>query len=233
MALTLTNIPTIMRRNGWANGARLMEIWFSRGPAIMPSYGPPDTATIRMDAWALTFARARSVYDAIIRDRIWANTPAQARIASVLRSRGLLGAAPTRFDDTAGSPDSVHDYHVNFREVKQTNVMSIDDMDAALANFAFYVVIGGSAAPDSGRHRVTIQTIGVYVLDSYDFNGNQDLGYWNDSTNQASTWNPLTGDLVTNAMFRSWRTVNGRGGDFRVFSDIKVTRLAAPDSFLV
>lgn len=233
MSLTLTNIPTIMRRNGWANGARLMEIWFSRAPAVMPSYGPPDTATIRMDAWALTFARARNVYDAMISDRIWANTAAQGRIATVLRSRGLLGAALTRFDDTAGPPDSVHDWHANFRKVDQTNVVSIDDMDAALANFAFYVVVGGSAAPDSGRHRVTIQTVGVYVLDSYDFNGNQGLGYWNDSTNEVSTWNPAVGDHVTNATFRSWRTAHGRGGDFRVFSDIKVTRLAAADTFLV
>jgi len=233
MALTLTNIPRIMRRNGWGNGARLMDIWFSRAPTVMPAYGPADTATIRMDAWALTFARARAVYDAIISDRIWANAPAQARIATVFRTRGLLAAAPTLFDDTAGPPDGVHDRHVNFRKVDQTNVMSIDDMDAALANFALYVVIGGTAAPDSGRHRVTIQTVGVYVMDSYDFNGSQDLGYWNDSTNEASTWNPLVGDPVTNATFRSWRTANGRGGDFRVFSDIKVTRLAAADTFLV
>lgn len=233
MALTLTNIPRIMRHNGWANGARLMEIWFSRTSAVMPAYGPPDTATIRMDAWALTFARARGVYDAILSDRIWANAAARARIATVLRSRRLLGAALTRFDDTAGPPDSVHDWHVNFRKVDQTNVMSIDDMDAALANFAFYVVIGGSVAPDSGRHRVTIQTVGVYALDSYDFNGSQDLGYWNDSTNQASTWNPVVGDPVTNATFRSWRSTHGRGGDFRVFSDSKVTRLAVADTFLV
>ena len=233
MALTLTNIPRIMRRNGWANGARLMDIWFSRAPAVMPKYGPPDTATIRMDTWELTFARARAVYDAIMSDRIWANTAAQARIATVLRARGLLGTAPNRFDDTAGSPDGVHDRHVNFRTVAQTNIMSIDDMDAALANFAFYVVIGGNAAPESGRHRVTIETVGVYVLDSYDFNGDQDLGYWNESTNEASTWNPLVGDNVTNATFRSWRAAHGRGGDFQVFSDIKVTRLSAADTFLV
>ena len=233
MALTLTNIPRIMRRNGWANGARLMDIWFSRGPAVMPSYGPPDTSTIRMDTWALTFTRARTVYDAIISDRIWANTAAQSRIGTVLRARGLLGAAPNRFDDTAGPPDGVHDRHVNFRKVAQTNIMSIDDMDAALANFSFYVVIGGSAAPDSGRHRVTIETVGIYVLDSYDFNGDQDLGYWNESTNEASTWNPLVGDNVSNATFRSWRTAHGRGGDFQVFSEIKVTRLSAADTFLV
>lgn len=233
MSLTLTNIPRIMRHNGWANGARLMDIWFSRSPAIMPSYGPPDTSTIRMDSWALTFDRARSVYDAIHSGRIWANPAAQGRIATVLRSRTLLGAAATRFDDTAGPPDHVHDWHANFRVVSNSGMTSIDDMDAALANFAFYVVIGGSAAPSSGRHRVTIETVGVYIMDSYDFNGSQDLGYWNETTNSASTWNALSGDHVTNETFRDWRTAHGRGGDYRVFSDIKVTRLVTPDTFLV
>jgi len=63
MAITLTNIPRIMRHHGWNNGARLMEIWFSRPPAIKPSYGPPETSTIKMDTWVLTFPRARQVFD--------------------------------------------------------------------------------------------------------------------------------------------------------------------------
>lgn len=232
MAITLTNIPGIMRHNGWRNGARLMDIWFSRVPAIKPGYGPPDLKTIRMDAWVLTYSRARTVYDAILRDRIWANPAGQGRIATVLRSRGLLSATAQTFDDTRVSPDVAHGFHVNFRTIGQS-ALSIDDMDAALGNFAFYVVVGGSVAPASGRHRITIETVGVYVMDSYDFSGSQDLGYWNETTNAVSAWNPIVGDKVTNAMFAAWRTANGRGGDFRVFSDIKATPLASPDTFLV
>jgi hypothetical protein len=97
MAITLTNIPGIMRSKGWANGARLLEIWFSRPSAIAPRYGQPDTSTIRMDTWALTFQRARQVYDQLIRERIWANPPAQREIASMLRRKGLIGRTLVSF----------------------------------------------------------------------------------------------------------------------------------------
>jgi len=63
MLSDLQNIPQVMRRRGWLNGARLLEVWFSRPQAAAPAYGPPDISTIRMDGWALTFQRARTVYE--------------------------------------------------------------------------------------------------------------------------------------------------------------------------
>ena len=49
-----------MRARSWLNGARLLDVWFSLPSAIVPSYGSPDTTTIRMGTWALTFPRAGS-----------------------------------------------------------------------------------------------------------------------------------------------------------------------------
>ncbi len=57
--MLLTNIPKIMRHHGWASGATLMESWFSRPAMTAPSYDSPNVSTIRMDAWVLSFPRAR------------------------------------------------------------------------------------------------------------------------------------------------------------------------------
>jgi Family of unknown function (DUF6402) len=73
--------------------------------------------------------------------------------------------------------------------------------------------------------------IGVYIRDSYDFNESQLLGFWDDKDTTVSMINPLSGTSVSNDDFRSWRTKNGKGGDFVVYSDLLKTRLPKPDVF--
>lgn len=233
MAITLTNIPGIMRSKGWANGARLLEIWFSRPNAIAPEYGQPDTSTIRMDTWALTFQRARQVYDQLFRERIWANPPAQREIASMLQRKGLIGRTLQSFGNLSQPVQLLDADYVNYRTV---GLFDLDDMTAALGRFTFRVVVVGTITPETGSpisHRVTITNVGVYIRDSFDFNGNQFLGYWDDSDNSVSMVNFLSGDAVSNADFRSWRSTHGRGGDFLVFSDVKWMSLTSRDSFVI
>ena len=76
MAITLTNIPKIMRANRMPIGAALMESWFLRPVAIKPAYGTTDTSTVKM-SWVLGFKRAKEVYDGIVSGKIWANYAAQ------------------------------------------------------------------------------------------------------------------------------------------------------------
>jgi Family of unknown function (DUF6402) len=238
MSLTLTNIPRIMRRQHWFNGAALMDTWFSRPSAIKPKYSAPDTTTIEMDAWALKFVRAKEVYDKLIQERIWANAAALAVLAAMLRRNGLLTGAARRFGDLSQPASALHADQVNFRTV---GGKTLDDMLAALGHFAFYVSVAGEItpvveAPGAGgsgplpaAYQVAITEIGVYIVDSFDFEGDQDLGYWDDSDNTVSGWNPLTGTSVSNSDFRDWRAKTGRGGDFLVYSDVKRTTLATPD----
>lgn len=233
MSLTITNIPAIMRSHGWGNGARLMEIWFSRPPAIAPAYGPPETGTIRMDRWALTFSRARQIYDQLMRERIWANAAAQREITAMLRRKGFLMPASRSFGDLTQSVERQDADYINYRVVN-FGLSDLDDMSAALGNFAFRVLVSGSvtAASRMSEYQVTITEVGVYIRDSFDFNGDQFLGYWDDSDNSVSMLNPLSGTGVSNSDFRNWRSRNGRGGDFLVFSDIKRTTLTTPDTFI-
>lgn len=234
MMFDITSIPKIMRHHRWDNGARLMDLWFSRASAVAPSYGSPDTQTIRMNSWVLTFPRAKAVYDQIMRERIWANTAAQRQIAVMLRRNGLLRSQlqSLEFGNLATSISILDKDYVNQRVVN-FGLSDMDDMTAALGNFAFRVVVSGGITPKPGssRYIVTISEVGVYLRDSYDFNGTQFLGFWDDKKNSVSMLNPIAGFPVTNDDFRSWRINIGKGGDFLIFSDLLRIKLTTPDSF--
>lgn len=233
MATDVKSIPAIMRSKGWANGAILMDSWFVRPSKSKPGYDTPDTTTIRMD-WVLGFARAREVYDKLVLDKVWQNNAARAEITKMLRSKALL-LKNASFKLPFGNlslpvPQQDADY-VNQRLVGMT--MDLDDMSAALGNFVLNVVVAGFVRNnDSGPgFYVDIHEVGVYVKDSYDFEGDQFLGFWDSSDNSVSMFNFLSGTKIDNVDFRNWRAKNGKGGDFQVFSDVKRIRLLKPDTF--
>jgi hypothetical protein len=248
MSLTLTNIPSIMRAHHWFDGAALMDKWFAGPAAVSPAYTTPDTTTIQMDAWALTYERARTVYDKLMADRVWANAAAQKQLAKVLRRKGLLGSRRVPFGDLGQPAPVVHEDYVNFRAIGGDYsgtyygsyyypsfyyyyTSGLDDMTAALGNFAFHIAVAGEVQPVDGGYQAAITEVGVYIKDSYDFEGDQHLGFWDDSDNSVSAVNFFAGTRVTNADFRQWRRDHGAGGDFLVFSDIKRTVLTDPDVF--
>lgn len=234
MSLTITNIPAIMRSKKWLNGAALLDSWFSRYVTVAPKYGLPDTTTIRMDSWVLTFLRAKKIYEKLMKERIWASTPAQGEITKMLRRKGLLKPACRSFGDLGLPIQLQHDDYINFRVV-DFDLSDLDDMTAALGKFAFRVLVAGFVTAPSGvsGYKVTITEVGVYIRDSFDFNGDQFLGFWDDSDNSVSMKNPFSGTSVTNNDFREWRSKNNMGGDFIVFSDIKRTILTSPDTFFI
>jgi hypothetical protein len=252
MLSDLTAIPRIMRSMGWANGARLLDSWFSRSSAVAPAYAMPDTATIRMDAWALSFARAREVYDRLIRERIWANPPAKVVIGRMLRRKGLLSGSSGSFGSLSDPVPLQDADYVNERSAG--GYTSFDDLTGALGEFTFRVVVAGNVAPISPApgqpagplgYLVTLTEIGAYIRDSFDFEGNQVLGCWSDGP--PMQFSPLMPPMVGygyvpanmmltpvgNRDFREWRQRSGRGGDFLVFSDMKRVSLTTPDQFVI
>jgi hypothetical protein len=241
--------PEVMRHFGLARGRRLMEIWFSRVPAVAPFYSSPVTDVIKFD-WVLTFPRAAAVYEQLIKDQIWINVPAQIEIGRMLKRRGFFGTAPARFGNLWVPVQYLDDDYINERPVTGSQ---LDDLTAALAAFNFRVVVAGSVEPVhiiDGRtgnivglkHDVTLDEVGVYVRDSYDFEGDQFLGwwtypdrydYWEDDivdTGRRSVSYPYGyvlgmpfrgGELLTNEDFKKFRKRRRKGGDFLVYSDIK------------
>lgn len=180
----------------------------------------------------MIFPRARLVFDRLINERIWTNEPAKRQLVTVLGRRGL-GQVATSWDDLGRPAPELDALAVNYRAVS-FGMDDLDDMTAALGNFVFKVVLAAEVQPvTGGRTEVTVREVGVFIRDSYDFNGSQSLGYWDEEDNDVSMVNPFAGEGVTNATFRAWRSANGLGGDFLVFSDVKRVALPRPDVLVV
>jgi hypothetical protein len=237
----LPKLPAIMRHKCWINGAILMEKWFRQARNTIPEHGAHDVTTIKMD-WVLSYARARVVYDEAVKERVWVNPAAQEEIKDLIKNTNtlpprLLGSKQVFGGVRAASEPRVmqkfHDSQIQYREFKQSTA-ALDDLYAALGDFSFYFVVEGiiECISTKPRYRVTIDKVGVYVMDSYDFNDDsptrpsQPLGMWNCKRHDAQKWPELDYHYVDNASFREWRNKYGRGmgGDYLVFSDIKVIK---------
>ena len=82
----------------------------------------------------------------------------------------------------------------------------------------------GIAATES---TICVKDIGIYVRDSFDFNGEQFLGFWNSNTNYGGK-NPLRGTGVANKHFREFAKRTQKGGDYLVFSDVNKLKIDPP-----
>lgn len=231
-----------MRAKKWSVGAALMDRWFTASPNSQPESATPDTSTVRMDTWVLTFGRAREVYETMCREKVWMNAPAQQSLKLVLRRKRLLGPTVSPFGSLNLPGPMVHADQINFRVVgagMHVYIDPLDDMYAALGRFAIYCVAQGRVVPLPDKngivksHNVEISAAGFYVRDSYDFNGDQPLGFWNFDTGDVRKTPWFGYDEVSNKSFRDWRDKNKKGGDFYVFSDIKTVNLTPPQSFTV
>jgi hypothetical protein len=251
--MNVADIPSVMRKKSWYVGARLMDRWFSRAPAIAPNYGPPVTDIVTMK-WALAFERAKNAFWDLAKNGLWNNVAAQKEITAMLGRNGYLSSfqGTRTFGDLTQPPPVLDENYINFRAVgggyyEYVPYTDLDDMTAALGAFVFRLAVAGTVGPSlleqpgtcggSWGWDVSVQEIAIYIKDSYDFNGTQPLGFWDDDDAGVTPgfWGImlpgiLGRDLVTNGDFRDYRDENNVGGDFLVFSD--VTRLTFAEPFI-
>jgi hypothetical protein len=121
----------------------------------------------------------------------------------------------------------------------------MDDLYGALGRFNFIsALLEARLSPkqDEAPQAVVVTKVGVYMRDTYEFNGPQYLGHWNENgmglnpgaiANQSlgteldwrlPAWNPHLGWVtpINNSDFGAWRTANGMGGDLLLLSDASV-----------
>jgi len=211
------SIPEEMAGLGWKRGAALLETWFERPPAIAPSYSRPVTDRIDMD-WVLSFARAKQVFDELVRDKIWTNAASQKRLKEIFKRRAVSGVNfGTAFGTFQQSVPQIDQDWVNVRPVR--SLLALDAMTAALGQFSLHVAVRGNLfSTGFASIDLHVEEVAVYVKDSFDFNGSQFLGFWGPRDT-----------AIYNVDFRDWRRAHNAGGDFEVFSDIKRVKLAKPD----
>lgn len=244
----VTWLPKIMRDNKWYQGAILLEEWLRRPAKIRPAtmeatpkdFGPPVLNVVTMD-WILSFDSKPAVnntYNQLINERLWKNEAAKSLIGKRLAQTGITTQAQSapgrkiKFGDlTSSNVVEIEGVHIQSREVKIFSYY--DGLTAAIANFSFHVAIKGEASYTQKGLEVAVEEIGIYAKDSYD--------YINDGTlylaclcydQYLGDWGKDVG-YVYNSSFNDWRTANNKGGDFLVYSDIKVTKITPPDTFIV
>jgi len=239
-----------MRKKGMIVAATLMEKWLKEGANNIPKHAIPDTTTVRMN-WALSFGRVASVYRSAKEQKVWLSDLAKKVIIEKLIARKNLWPSVVGErkeignvgEDEKLNRGNVHRFHeewqIQYKGVEERIFSSpLDDLYAALADFHFYYLVKGWVElleEQNGlpRYRVTINKVGVYLMDEYHFNDDskeskyvsQILGIWNCSKTQVGKYPTGQGwYLVQNKDFREWRKKygKGRGGDFSIFSDIKV-----------
>jgi len=244
--LDITKIPEIMRANNWENGAKLMEKWFSSTEKTLPSSKAPPSKNIIKMRWVLSYSRAKKVYTKLIREKAWINTAAKKEIIKLLRRKGLLGNKKKNIGFPILPLPAIDSYSIQYRMVGGTWDMMTGDMDdlrAALANFVFKIIIIGNVDPIltdkkklTGEYIVTIDEVGIYVRDSYDFNDekdeDQELGNWDIDDNSVGRTVLNGGETIKNSDFRNWRSKNKLGGDFIVYSDIKYLKQTKNNTFI-
>lgn len=252
MATEVTDIPDIMKAKGWLKGRALMEGWFRRPGNNDPKRGRADTGTITMK-WVLGYRRASLTFHKAVRERVWVNAAARRQILKLLYRKGHLTTSHMRdepFGNLAQSATALDPDYVQYRLVGGDGYYYddylggyyghtgnyyygydvMDDMTAALGRFAFRIAVEGIISPEiSSQRTITVQRAGFFVRDSYDFNGDQHLGFWDKDDNSVSALNFLSGTQITNEDFRDYRKRTGRGGDYFVYSDVKI--VDAKDSF--
>ncbi len=224
--IDVKEIPNIMMENNLNVAAKLLNLWFS-----YPSKNIvlPNTDTIKME-WVLGFSRAKSVYENMKSKKVYVNDPAKKEIQKMLK-RTVVGFSGSFCDLSRSVLDIDKDY-VNYRSVGSI-WDEIDDMFASLGRFNIRVAVSGTVIPEGeDKACVTITKLGFYVRDSYDFKGDQHLGYWNAETKYVGR-NPFRGDKVTNKSFRDYQELTGFGHDFLLYSDVLINELDIPEKFII
>lgn len=252
MAISVHDVPRIMRQHGvtqanaeWEKAAKLQDRWFAGAAYTAQPVAPnrfdfthvgwPEESGITLD-WILRAdvdqdSRAKTPYG-ILQGAVVANEGAElaelkARVDELFNATAAntveLGAL------RVPAPDKLQAFHAQrsaFSSVETDKLNTpIDPLLGTLGSFNFYAIPAGRAIKRAdGGVKVDIDAVLVYALDSFDFNGDQWLGFFAEPDRIAK--DPFDGgSLLNNTDYRAWRTANQKGQDFLVMSDVRTLPL--------
>ena len=234
-AFQLIEIPAVMQHHMSApQGAELMRQWFRSESFSLPeSYRSGsvnflsvpsqhlNTDTIKM-SWVAGFPRAAGVLMRLETDLV--NTPAAAReLRRVLQRQQFLNGGREAIGVSREAIVLHETAHLNAQTVAFGN--TVDPLDCALAAFTVHMAVSGFVQPiktqgTAKTHEVEVTELHFYVRDCYDFTSDREaLGSWNRTGASIIPGRPGM-YFAENNVFRKWRSLHGRGGDFVVFSDL-------------
>jgi uncharacterized protein DUF6402 len=239
-------IASILDNKGWNIAAAYQRIW-ANGPANelqghvrdgRGNYDPLTIETIPMK-WIVKFPRARDLFVEVTDPKVFANEEARRVLRTKIDAKFAAARASSSvtFGDFTKRGRALEDEYTNQRSL--TKYDGIDELTAAFGRFVLCVIPQGVATKTGKGTDVVIQKTGVFLRDSFDFNGDQDLGWWaypdRITTNlPEKNWEDYVS--VSNQTYRNYRAIytdyrvpnQGRryrgtaGGDFAIYSDVMI-----------
>lgn len=234
-------VPRILRAKKWNTAAWFQTIWqgglanqlVGRASDGQGSDRPLRVVPIKM-RWVLTFDRASDMLDDISQPSVFAEEPARSvLIANINKVFKQANSDTVQFGNLSATGRALEDEYVNYRALSKYHAYELDELTAALGLFTFYVIPSGTASRDARTVSVSINRIGIYLRDSFDFNGEQFLGVWR--LPDTVLTDPPGGQIdalrlyprcstsmfeMTNSAYRKYRGRTGYGEDFLVYSDV-------------
>lgn len=254
-------VGSIMRGYGkteknpeWEQAAKLQDLWLNQNKHTAAPKPPDvfdfsvvnrsDTTKITLD-WILkkevdSDGRAQKAYDEL--KKAIADDPGKKMQAAIEKQVNRMFTTTSANSVELGSVKldaktdirAFHTQHVQFRGVTESITTPIDPLLGALGSFNFYAIPTGNVEKlADGTCRVDITEFVIYVIDSFDFVGEQKLGYWKAPDSIAKT--PFGGGTeITNKSYRDYRdspAANGKGGDFILITDTKTEKIVKTFTF--
>jgi hypothetical protein len=195
--LLITDLPDIMQGQNWPVAAACMRRWFN-GPAWtlpqnvkigatpmadLPAYAL-ETGILKMD-WALGFDRVKTAHQRLT-SGLWNDAKALQQLSARVLNQANSGAGKGKKDGESWSFGDLTQPVKYLAGTAQTNFLTVgalndplDDFYGAVGKGSLDVVVSGNVVRQkTGRFVITVTSLGVYLRDTYDFNGDQPLGVW-------------------------------------------------------
>lgn len=214
-------------KQGWFQLQAMFHRWFSGLPNT-DAETSPEAFWIEMD-WIRSFERANVMYHFFLLPIRMFNSSGRKQLEKQLQSDGYLKSTTTPFDYTKVSripergnrPWQV--WKKNYFQSIIVNDLGAhipDGLTCCMGNFNFRALAAGYTEPlPEGGHRITVERLSIFVWDSFNFEGTDELGYWS-CRDKAFSWDWLNDSyhFIYNKYFQEFRNKYKRGYDFMVLS---------------
>ena len=187
----------IMEHMGWDIGAKTQHRWFT-----MPSCDKPyqyfDINNIIKFDNILKYPAINSLYDKLIKNKVWFTPKAQKQLIHEIRKMLIIGHAslPNNIikESHFGSFDDklvmsffskkrilqIDEYYIQYRGYIQPNLLDVifspnraklvDELYASLGDFRIRIAAMGSIEyVNSEYYKINIKKVAFYIIDSFDF----------------------------------------------------------------
>lgn len=205
---------------GWRYLKSMFHKWFS-GDANDKAESNNEPFWVDWD-WLMTYAWARVCYDAFRAPYRMFNIKGKDSLAAILKRDNFLTNEYRHFDYICDPWYLWEKGYFQHYAVSEIISPTPDGLMAAMGAYTMRALARGTVEPLlEGGHRINVEEVAVFVLDSFNFAGDADLGYWNC---KKKAFSPLGGQdefiLLNNKDFRGFRARTGKGDNFWVLSQL-------------